>query len=234
MGRINYGPALTDFKGLGPIGVICDSSYLFDWIVYPLPLTDLSNLPYVVVFLSFVLLLLFEYLHLNVYHKCRFQKGTTREGPSFFRGSFEVSGEPMDTYFNMKGWNKGNVFINGFNLGRYPFDTSSLLLVLFYFFLDLFLMMLRYWNIGPQLSLYVPAPLLLYPVFSSIYWSFFYFSSPFESPLIHSFPLPLPPLSSPSISLLTLQRNGTNEVIVFETTTAASQTITAQTQPVYS
>ena len=113
-----------------------------------------------------------------------------------------------------------------------------LLLVVCYFLLALFLMVLRYWNIGPQLSLYVPAPLLLYPVFSSIYWSFFYFSSPFESPLIHSFPLslplPLPPLPSPSLSLLTLQRNGTNEVIVFETTTAASQTIIAQTQPVYS
>jgi beta-galactosidase len=35
----------------------------------------------------------------------------------------------------MEGWTKGVVFINGFNLGRY-------------------------WNIGPQKTMYVPGPLL--------------------------------------------------------------------------
>ena len=34
-----------------------------------------------------------------------------------------------------QGWTKGQVFVNGFNLGRY-------------------------WDIGPQESLYVPGPLL--------------------------------------------------------------------------
>lgn len=34
-----------------------------------------------------------------------------------------------------QGWTKGNVFVNGFNLGRY-------------------------WNEGPQKTLYVPAPIL--------------------------------------------------------------------------
>jgi hypothetical protein len=52
MGRINYGRAMTDFKGLGPIGVICDGYYTFGWVAYPLPLTDLSSLQYVSPFSS--------------------------------------------------------------------------------------------------------------------------------------------------------------------------------------
>ena len=38
-------------------------------------------------------------------------------------------------YFTFKGWTKGVVFVNGVNLGRY-------------------------WNVGPQQTLYVPGPLL--------------------------------------------------------------------------
>jgi len=56
------------------------------------------------------------------------------EGPVFYRGHFEVT-EPADTFLYMDGWEKGVAFINGFNLGRY-------------------------WKIGPQKTLYVPAPLL--------------------------------------------------------------------------
>lgn len=56
------------------------------------------------------------------------------EKPSFYRGTFEAA-ETADTFINMEGWTKGIVFVNGFNLGRY-------------------------WNAGPQKSLYVPGPLL--------------------------------------------------------------------------
>nr|WP_199617480.1 beta-galactosidase family protein [Paenibacillus alkalitolerans] len=56
--------------------------------------------------------------------------------PSFFRGTLHIDEhEPSDTFLDMDGWTKGVVFINGFNLGRY-------------------------WNKGPQRTLYVPAPLL--------------------------------------------------------------------------
>lgn len=55
--------------------------------------------------------------------------------PAFYRGLLEIGDEPCDTFLNMTGWTKGVVFINGFNLGRY-------------------------WSIGPQQTLYVPAPLL--------------------------------------------------------------------------
>jgi beta-galactosidase len=40
-----------------------------------------------------------------------------------------------DTFLDMRGWGKGIVWINGHNLGRY-------------------------WRIGPQQSLFVPAPWL--------------------------------------------------------------------------
>lgn len=57
-----------------------------------------------------------------------------QEEPTFYSGSFHVD-QPADTFLNMTGWTKGVVFVNGFNLGRY-------------------------WEIGPQVTLYVPAPLL--------------------------------------------------------------------------
>lgn len=59
---------------------------------------------------------------------------TESNEPSFYRGQFQVD-EPADTFLNMTGWTKGVAYINGFNLGRY-------------------------WEIGPQDTLYIPAPLL--------------------------------------------------------------------------
>lgn len=54
--------------------------------------------------------------------------------PAFFRFSLPV-GEACDTFLDMRGWGKGCVFLNGFCLGRF-------------------------WELGPQKRLYVPAPLL--------------------------------------------------------------------------
>jgi hypothetical protein len=56
-------------------------------------------------------------------------------GPVIYKGKFMVSGEPKDTFLNLKKWMKGVVFVNNFNLGRY-------------------------WQVGPQETLYIPAPLL--------------------------------------------------------------------------
>ncbi|XP_069324735.1 beta-galactosidase-1-like protein 2 [Eulemur rufifrons] len=56
------------------------------------------------------------------------------EGPAFFLGFLKV-GEPKDTFIKLTGWTKGVVFINGQNLGRY-------------------------WNLGPQETLYLPGPWL--------------------------------------------------------------------------
>ncbi|WP_416982241.1 glycoside hydrolase family 35 protein [Streptomyces sp. T028] len=58
----------------------------------------------------------------------------TSAEPAFHKGTFEVA-EPADTFLSLPGWTKGQAWINGFNLGRY-------------------------WNRGPQHTLYVPAPVL--------------------------------------------------------------------------
>ena len=52
----------------------------------------------------------------------------------FFKGNFELS-KTGDTYLDMSKWVKGVVWVNGHNLGRY-------------------------WNVGPQQRLYLPAPFL--------------------------------------------------------------------------
>jgi beta-galactosidase len=54
--------------------------------------------------------------------------------PAFYRATFTVD-QVADTFLNPTGFDKGVAFVNGFNLGRY-------------------------WTVGPQLTLYVPAPLL--------------------------------------------------------------------------
>lgn len=56
--------------------------------------------------------------------------------PALYRATLEVQdSQPKDTFVVMKGWEKGVIFINGFNLGRY-------------------------WNVGPQQNYYLPGPLL--------------------------------------------------------------------------
>ena len=57
------------------------------------------------------------------------------KSPALYRTELDISGQPSDTFLRLDNWVKGVVFINGFNIGRY-------------------------YNIGPQHTLYVPAPLL--------------------------------------------------------------------------
>lgn len=54
--------------------------------------------------------------------------------PAFYRFTFTAE-ETGDTFLDFAGWGKGCAFVNGFNLGRF-------------------------WEIGPQKRLYIPAPLL--------------------------------------------------------------------------
>ena len=56
------------------------------------------------------------------------------KGPAFYRGQFELD-ETGDTFLDMRGWGKGVVWVNGHALGRF-------------------------WNLGPQQTLYLPAPWL--------------------------------------------------------------------------
>jgi beta-galactosidase len=54
--------------------------------------------------------------------------------PTFYKGNFTVQ-QACDTFLELPGWKKGQVWINNFNIGRF-------------------------WHVGPQQTLYVPAPLL--------------------------------------------------------------------------
>ncbi len=66
--------------------------------------------------------------------KLDFDSGYTENTPAFFRFEFEAD-EACDTFLDAEGFAKGCAFINGFNLGRF-------------------------WEIGPQKRLYIPAPFI--------------------------------------------------------------------------
>lgn len=64
----------------------------------------------------------------------KFNNQNVNGRPAFFRGYFELA-ETGDCFIDTRGWGKGAVWVNGHSLGKY-------------------------WNIGPQQTLYLPAPWL--------------------------------------------------------------------------
>lgn len=107
MGRINYGPELYDFKGITK-AVCLGLQEIHNFEIYCLPLKDLNSINY--------------------------QDTFKTNLPTFYKGDFEID-DLADTFVYLENFEKGNVWINGFNLGRY-------------------------FKRGPQVSLYLPAPLL--------------------------------------------------------------------------
>ena len=73
-------------------------------------------------------------LPLDNIEKVDFSKEYKEGLPGFYRFTVDID-ETADTFLNFEGWGKGCVFVNGFNIGRF-------------------------WEIGPQKRLYIPAPLL--------------------------------------------------------------------------
>jgi beta-galactosidase len=73
-------------------------------------------------------------LPLDDLSRLKFSPAQAGNFPTFFRAHFDVENS-ADTFLTLPGWTKGVAWINGFNLGRY-------------------------WESGPQKTLYVPAPLL--------------------------------------------------------------------------
>lgn len=63
-----------------------------------------------------------------------FSKPAVEGAPGFYEFVFEAD-ETADTFLDFAGWGKGCVLVNGFNIGRF-------------------------WEVGPQKRLYIPAPLL--------------------------------------------------------------------------
>lgn len=106
MGRINFAEYMIDRKGITD-RVSLNGMTLMDWQIYTLPFEEsyLKNLNYS-------------------------NMENTRPGV-FFKGEFQLT-TVGDTYIDVSQWEKGVVWINGHNLGRY-------------------------WNVGPQKQLYCPA-----------------------------------------------------------------------------
>ena len=109
MGHINFAEYMIDRKGITD-RVSLNGMTLMDWQIFTLPFdeTYVQNL--------------------------KFTSGEKTQPGTFFKGEFDLT-TVGDTYLDVSQWEKGVVWVNGHNLGRY-------------------------WNIGPQKQLYCPAPWL--------------------------------------------------------------------------
>lgn len=106
MGRVNYGENMLDRKGISDIYL--GIQRLMNYDVWTLPLDNLDKLKY--------------------------SSNVKKEEPVFLKGSFKTDSK-ADCFVHLDGFNRGCVYINGFNLGRF-------------------------WKVGPQKSLYLPGTLL--------------------------------------------------------------------------
>ncbi|KAM6978431.1 LOW QUALITY PROTEIN: beta-galactosidase-1-like protein [Tautogolabrus adspersus] len=120
MGRVNFGSRINDHKGLLS-DLFLGKDLLTDWLIYPLDIDGAitSGWP----------------------HSDNMKSSTNplkdpSVGPIFYSGTLQPNGLSWDTFLKLNEWTKGQVWINGMNLGRY-------------------------WPArGPQQTLYVPGPLL--------------------------------------------------------------------------
>ncbi|XP_004701857.1 beta-galactosidase-1-like protein [Echinops telfairi] len=116
MGRLSFGSNTSDFKGLLEPPLL-GHTVLTQWLIFPLKIDNLVK----------------WWFPIQSPKKTQL---TTSSGPAFYSASFQILGTTGDTFLYMPGWSKGQVWINGFNLGRY------------------------WTKRGPQQTLYVPKPLL--------------------------------------------------------------------------
>ncbi|XP_035516916.1 beta-galactosidase [Morone saxatilis] len=122
MGRINYGREINDFKGLVS-NLTLGKDTLLGWTMYSLSIDEAVSQG-----------LLGELKPTDA------PQPAALSLPAFYEGSFIIPDGipdlPQDTYIKLPKWRKGQVWINGFNLGRY-------------------------WpSRGPQVTLFVPANIL--------------------------------------------------------------------------
>ncbi|XP_006867893.1 PREDICTED: beta-galactosidase-1-like protein isoform X1 [Chrysochloris asiatica] len=118
MGRLSFGSNSSDFKGLVEPPLL-GHAVLTQWLMFPLKIDKLVKwwFPVQIPKRSYL---------------------PTPSGPTFYSATFSVSDSVVgDTFLHLPGWSKGQVWINGFNLGRY------------------------WTKRGPQQTLYVPRPLLI-------------------------------------------------------------------------
>ncbi|KAL6086492.1 hypothetical protein STEG23_002977 [Scotinomys teguina] len=116
MGRLSFGSNHSDFKGLLEPPLL-GQTILTEWMMFPLKVDKLVR----------------WWFPLQLMKRAQPQPAS---GPAFYSTTFTVLGKLGDTFLHLPGWTKGQVWINGFNLGRY------------------------WTNRGPQQTLYVPRLLL--------------------------------------------------------------------------
>ncbi|XP_060008031.1 beta-galactosidase-1-like protein isoform X2 [Lagenorhynchus albirostris] len=116
MGRLSFGSNSSDFKGLLEPPIL-GQTVLTQWLMFPLKVDNLVKWR-------------FPNQLLKSSHP------QTPSGPTFYSTTFPILDSGGDTFLFLPGWTKGQVWINGFNLGRY------------------------WTKRGPQQTLYVPRPLL--------------------------------------------------------------------------
>ncbi|XP_053554161.1 beta-galactosidase [Bombina bombina] len=124
-GRLNFGAYFNDFKGIVSNMTLGDD-LLTDWLVYPLNLDGpiAQGWP-------------------QATHFAAVSQTESYTGPAFYGGTFRIA-VTGDTFIKLTKWTKGQVWINGFNLGRY-------------------------WPArGPQITLYVPEGLLSSTTYNNI------------------------------------------------------------------
>ncbi|XP_062313396.1 beta-galactosidase-1-like protein isoform X1 [Osmerus eperlanus] len=120
MGRVNFGSKINDFKGLLN-NLILGRDVLTDWEIYPLNIDEV---------------IAGGWPPAGQHRPHTGPKTESLVGPVFYSGTLQPNGLSWDTFLKLNEWTKGQVWINGVNLGRY-------------------------WPArGPQQTLYVPGPLL--------------------------------------------------------------------------
>nr|XP_036864538.1 beta-galactosidase isoform X1 [Manis javanica] len=112
MGRVNYGHYINDFKGLVS-NLTLGGNILMNWTVFPLDADDavrscLGSLD----------------ARVSGHHnQAPARRSSNYMLPAFYVGNFSIPSGipdlPQDTFIQFPGWTKGQVWINGFNLGRY-------------------------------------------------------------------------------------------------------------------
>jgi beta-galactosidase len=134
--RVNYSKAIRgEEKGITK-AVTLDGQALSGWQIFSLPMEKLPGVdwnpldPNSTVCHS---VLPGQVIDQAVRHK-EFMSGCSHSGPRFSRGTFALTATG-DTFLDTSALGKGVVWINGHNLGRF-------------------------WNVGPQATLYVPGPWL--------------------------------------------------------------------------
>ncbi len=120
MGRINFGRAIKDFKGITD-KVLLTTEVNGHTATYDLKNWEMATIPddYETAVNAFEGLMTLEMRHDALTGKM-----------GYYRGYFNLK-KVGDTFINMETWGKGQVYVNGHAIGRF-------------------------WNIGPQQTLYVP------------------------------------------------------------------------------